>query len=811
MLKKLFQFNKIGVLGINARNLSYIKAYNSKKAMNLADDKIRTKQFLSARDIPVPKLYSTIKKRTELEKFDFNVLPDKFALKPNYGYGGEGIIVVIGRNDAGFITSNGNLLGIDYLKSHIGDIMDGRFSIANQRDVAFFEQLIECEETIGRYAFKGLPDIRIVVHNLIPVMAMLRLPTRESDGKANLHLGAIGVGIDISTGKATHIMHHDKIIDEVPNVGDVRDLVIPHFDQMLLIASKIQLVTNIGYLAVDLALDKNIGPILLEVNARAGLAVQIANLAPLKRRLERIKGVKVLNSEKGVRVAQDMFGNKPEKEDRSKSFADKEIIGIEEPVALYLPDGGTARSKAHVNTSIDSTVIDKKYADMFRTGEDDEAVEGDIEKVRIKFSLGKQRIQTFATVQDLSDKEYKLVIGRKDIANHFLVDPSKKNDLKVLPKTGGKVSGTPTGNGFVHFSDIDKTLNSLDGKIKLLYHLKPQNLSEEKERFFADANYNPQFLYPDLKFDPYEMRSDLKRVKVDESDYGRLFKEKKEEILKKVALLEKRGGDSFTDVSIDLYGYPTDLLAGMAKDEFYAVASKFGIVGKVGMDEESYRTLSADEVVKEFNKVFKMYGIDWKAKTKEDLVSRCIAGKKNSLFVREDALFDKTRLHALIAHEIETHILSAHNGKYQPYLIFNRGTANYLETQEGLAIYNTNYVCRDNPAFFNVVPHVIVMATPVARNGSFCDVYNFVKKLGFSEEKSFRIALKLKRGLEDTGKPGVFTKDYIYYKGFKEVTDYVEKGGKIEDLYIGKVSLHDIQWIKKLKGIKPPKLLPFFL
>jgi len=809
----MFKFNQIGVLGINARNLSYIRAYNTKKAFKLADNKMRTKQFLSARDVPVPKLYHSIKKRSELEKFDFNALPDKFVLKPNYGYGGEGIIVVKGRNDRGFVMASGKTLSKRALYAHIEDILDGRFSIANQRDVAFFEQLIECEESIAEYAHKGLPDIRIVVHNLIPVMAMLRLPTKESDGKANLHLGAIGVGIDIATGRATHIMHHNKIIDEVPGKGDIRDLVMPYWDDMLLIASKIQLVTNIGYLAVDLVLDRNTGPVLLEVNARAGLAVQIANLAPLKNRLERIKGIKVLNPEKGVRVAQDMFGNKLEKE--IKHISGKEVIGVEEEVSLYLPDGSTSKSVAHINTALDLSIIDTSYAEMFKNSED--SVSGDVEKVRIKFSLSNQRVQTLAAVQDLSDKPYKLIVGRKDVANHFLVDPSKKRDVTRLPDTDDlregfkKIVRTPRTKK-INFAEVDKAINALDSKIKLLYHLKPLNLKEEREKFFASKKYNPQFTYPDLKFDPYTMRADLKQIEVDDSPYGKLFADKKEEVLHKVNLLEKRGTGDFMECSIKLYGYPKKKLVADAKREMKAIIKEFSQKGeRLSLDDESGDGRDSDWAAKEFNKVFKKYKIDWKAKIKEDLVSRCIAGKKNALFLRKDAMFSEARMKALVAHEIETHILSAENGKRQPYMIFNRGTANYLETQEGLAIYNTNTVLEDDPEFFNVVPHAIVMATEVGKKGTFREIYDFVKGLGFSEEKSFRIALKLKRGLEDTSQPGVFTKDYIYYKGYRDIQDYVKSGGDLQDLYIGKISVHDVHWIKKLSGIKKPKYVPAWL
>ncbi|MEK7085620.1 MAG: sugar-transfer associated ATP-grasp domain-containing protein, partial [Patescibacteria group bacterium] len=187
-------FSDKGILGINARNLLYIKPYNPKKAVKLADDKIKTKQFLSARGIPVPKLYGIIKDINDLDKFDFNTLPHSFALKPNTGYGGEGIIPVTDTKDGYYFTAGGNKLTKEELKDNIRDILDGRYSISNVSDYAFFEQYIIADERIGKYSYEGLPDIRVVVHNLIPVMAMLRLPTRESKGKANLHMGAVGVG-----------------------------------------------------------------------------------------------------------------------------------------------------------------------------------------------------------------------------------------------------------------------------------------------------------------------------------------------------------------------------------------------------------------------------------------------------------------------------------------------------------------------------------------------------------------------------------------------------------------------------------------
>ena len=120
-------FGNNGVLGINARNLLYIRPYNPKKAIKMADDKIKTKQFLATRGIPVPKLYAIIKEPGEIDKFDFNILPNSFVLKPNKGFGGEGIIPILKKEENYFIGSGGKKISREELKDQIRDILVGAF------------------------------------------------------------------------------------------------------------------------------------------------------------------------------------------------------------------------------------------------------------------------------------------------------------------------------------------------------------------------------------------------------------------------------------------------------------------------------------------------------------------------------------------------------------------------------------------------------------------------------------------------------------------------------------------------------------
>ncbi|MBT3865130.1 DUF1704 domain-containing protein [Candidatus Peregrinibacteria bacterium] len=784
-----------GILGINARNLLYIKAYNPKKAIKLADNKVKSKKFLSTRGIPVPKLINTIPTHEEAEKFNFDSLPNAFVLKPNYGFGGEGIIPIVNKRGKDWITSSGRRINKEELYNHIIDILDGRFSVSNVSDMAFFEQLLIPDDTIGSYAYEGLPDIRIIVYNLVPVMAMLRLPTRESNGKGNLHQGAIGVGIDIATGKTTHIAKNNKIIDEIPEVGKLENLQIPYWDEILEIASNIQLVTNLGYLAVDIAIDKTSGPVLLEINARAGLGVQIANLAPLRQRLERIKGIKVTSPEKGVRIAKDMFGKTIEKE--VEQISGKHIIGKEEIVEIILKKG-IKKVKAIVDPAQERTIIDLELVKKTKLI-DSEDFDDEKSTLKTKFTIKGKRIQTVVDVEKLAKGETKMVIGSRDLKD-FLIDPSVvTEETKEKKKTIQKpIIKKKIKNNF----EIDQEIVNVDNKLKLLFHLRPTNLTEEKEKFHKDFTYNPQFTYPEIQFDATRLKNQLANIEVTSTPIGRIFEAKKDELRRKIELIESVDTDKFTEKSKRLFGETTPELVAEC-ERLLLETKKF--------QKPEKEDIKAEKAKEEFEKVFKKYKLDnWKVRIKDEMVADCVAGKNNRLFIRKEATFSEPRLKNLIVHEIETHILTAENGKNQPFELFNRGLADYLITQEGLAIYNVTKQVNDtiNDSYKTIA---LIIAIETAMYSSFVEVFEKVLSYGIPIDDAFRVALKVKRGLGDTSKPGAFTKDLIYYKGYKEIVEYVENGGRIKDLYIGKLNHNDVETARKINGLVEPKYLPKWL
>jgi alpha-L-glutamate ligase-like protein len=158
-------------------------------------------------------------------------------------------------------------------------------------------------------SYQGVPDIRTIVFKGIPVMSMLRLPTQQSDGKANLHQGAIGVGIDLALGTTKHAVWHEQIVSHHPDTGHcITDIKIPFWEKILLLSSSCQALVNLDYIGVDIVLDANLGPLVLEMNARPGLSIQIANnqgLLPALRSIENLRTIPNIAHER-VKMGQEI-------------------------------------------------------------------------------------------------------------------------------------------------------------------------------------------------------------------------------------------------------------------------------------------------------------------------------------------------------------------------------------------------------------------------------------------------------------------------------------------------------------------------
>jgi alpha-L-glutamate ligase-like protein len=282
-----------GVLGINRRNAEYTLRCNPRHLYPRVDDKLTTKRLCQEVGIPVPELLGFASHHFEIRALLERVEElASFVLKPSRGAMGNGILVILEREGDRFLRPGGHWVGRDDLRYHAASIISGLYSLAGQPDSALLEERLEVHPDLRAIAFEGVPDIRLVVYRGVPVMSMMRLPTRASGGRANLHQGAIGAGIDLATGCTTHAVHRNHPVRyHIDSNKPVIGVSIPDFDQVLEIATHAADQTGLGYVGADVVVDAVRGPVVLELNARPGLAIQNANLAGLLPRLRAVDRV----------------------------------------------------------------------------------------------------------------------------------------------------------------------------------------------------------------------------------------------------------------------------------------------------------------------------------------------------------------------------------------------------------------------------------------------------------------------------------------------------------------------------------------
>lgn len=429
------------VLGLNSRNHLYTSRYNARDGKKIANDKLLTKATLSKHHVRVPKTFAKISTGEQLDNYDFLKLPSDFVIKPNNGLGGEGIIVIENRGlYAGeWVDSQGNTLTVADLKLHVGDILQGRYSMDDQPDTAYIEERVRVHPVFEKYSYHGTPDIRVIVFNKIPIMSYVRLPTEESGGRANLFQGAAAAGIDIATGITTYGVHHAKPVEFFP--GSRRRLAgiqIPQWEEILETAINAASAVGLGYMASDIVLqpqgEQGAVPMILEVNAQPGLKIQIANRAGLRDRLERVKGLKVVSPKHGIKVAQALFAD-PKLGSLTEG---RRTIGIFEDVELYGINGERIELKAKIDTGAYSSSIDRKLADELAWLEPENILYEDYfqsalgrkrrEIVAGTMKIGGKKIKTRFSVSDRSKLKYRMIVGRRDLSE-FMIKILQKDIL----------------------------------------------------------------------------------------------------------------------------------------------------------------------------------------------------------------------------------------------------------------------------------------------------------------------------------------------------------------------------------------------
>ncbi len=285
------------VLSMNRRNLHYIYTRNHRKHFPLADDKLQAKKVLGAAGVSMPRTHRIYSYFYELRDLENDLAGyDDFVIKPAQGSGGNGIIVIVGRNGKDWVGIGGKIYSAFDLRKHISDIIFGIYSF-DLGDIAIIESRIVQHTKMAELSPLGLADVRIIMCDEKPVMSMTRVPTKQSDGKANLHQGALGIAIDIASGITIHAQFLGVQIEKHPDSGlRVLGRTIPYWAEVIELAKNAANAVPLKYLGVDISVSPD-GPLLLEINVRPGLEIQNVNGRGMLPTLQAITANEVVRDE----------------------------------------------------------------------------------------------------------------------------------------------------------------------------------------------------------------------------------------------------------------------------------------------------------------------------------------------------------------------------------------------------------------------------------------------------------------------------------------------------------------------------------
>lgn len=810
-----------GILGMNARNLLYIKKFNDKKAIRLANNKLQTKNFLAERWIPLAQTYWVIKNRKTLFDFDFGNLPKKnFVIKPNKWSKWQWILIVKFLWENADAKNNPvikkkwplkkfkdflqwwddkhnfqyNYQIWDYvindmqLRRYLIDILDGKYSMTLWSDKIIVEEKLVAWEGFKEFCEYGLADIRIIVFNLVPVAAMIRVPTEKSAWKANLAAGWLWFGINIWTGRINSMLYKKSVRrNKFPKkYKEFLDKRIPYRDDILFLSSKIQYFVNLWYLALDRVIT-NDWPKILEINARAWLEVQNISGIKLGKILDKIADLKVEDPEKWVEIAKTLFSK--------DIWVNSKILFLSQYWSLKIKVEEENEIKHDVIVEIN---LNKRwnYASTFLC---EEMKAHPKSKIRLDLPDNDVIIKDIKLLvaEDLNEK--KIILWSKIVSN-YLIKPIHKtfetvnivNEKYLIQKEKEQLQ------------NIDQKIDKLNRKLLLTPLLRPKNYFNELDNFIVMKwRYNPKFIYnrPDAKrldnitmdIDKLEKFLENNEIK---SGIKILFLEKLKESLDKVNLIRAYKSQNFEYIQIHnekLFGNIDSELVKLSKERLLDNKNDFDVLGnKLTMTE-------VQNFIEKYLIEKKIYWVDINFTSRPWSRIAVSMWKDIKINISKEGTFKENELLGILAHEIDTHLVRQINWIKSWWQIFRSGTGYYVKDEEWLAVYNSMKFFPENyKKIWMYKDYFLIDEWQKYNFSKLFDIAKFVLEQWWNTEKIFKGVLRIKRWIENTSTIAawtVFYKDKLYLEWYLKVKDWIDKWGDENKLYKWKIKIEDLDFI----------------
>ena len=337
----------------------------------------------------------------------------------------------------------------------------------------------------------------------------------------------------------------------------------------------------------------------------------------------------------------------------------------------------------------------------------------------------------------------------------------------------------------VYVYKIDRLLAHIQGKIPFS-RLNPTNVKSEEKKVLKNPEYNPSLHYRQLQKNLRPLQDALNKLKIPKTPVGKLLHEKRIELHHQVSLVRSIGTKEFTNHAIAIYDRPSQELVRKAKQLL-----------KLPQEETNGFKVAKITIVKKFLDACLHHKFSCDILEKDMIAAAAVNASKRRIYFKTNHPFTEADLRRLTVHEIGTHIKRGENARHQKLKLFTLGFQGYLSTEEGLAVYNEEKAQVLTPSMVRQYAGRVV-AVDLALKNPFNIVYNCLRDY-FSDHESFITALRVKRGLKQTGRPGGYPKDHVYLKGLYQVKQFVKKGGKLKDLYVGKIGVEHVPALKHIR------------
>ncbi len=784
------------ILWANKRYLKYIKPLNPKKEIKLADSKLKTKRLLENIDIPHPKLLDIIKNRKQLKKYNFNkFLWQDFVIKPNKWSKWKWIMIcqlVETWKDTTehkiMIKTWWELLTQDEFKKYLTDILDWKYSLTLWNDIILIEEKVQPGDEFKKFCEYWLADVRIINMNLVPIIAMLRYPTKESNWKANIAAWWIWFWIDIWNGKIVSMYRNKKIyIKEFPSeYSEFYNKIVPYWDDILLYSSQVQYFTNIWYLWLDWVIAKN-WPSLLEINARAGMEIQLVNWEWLEKRLRKIEDLKIFTPSKWVEVWKTLFSQK-----ETNPTIKKDVIYLEQPWILKKSKENEKEPDTKNNLEIPINIkvdLEHKfnYADKQLIDNFDKTYTikfNDIILDDIKFKPKDWLKNTITLWTKLLD-DFIIIPQKKDIRNFNIWNKSHYLEIEE--------------NSII---EIDNLVDQVSKKLNISKIVKPRNYMEELDNFITwNWNYNPKFEYKyptDKKLQQIE--DDIKHIKEKffnvKSEYKsglfKLFEEKITELEYKLKLTNAYKKQNFGEI----WKYNRLLFWDIDNNLLLKAKNKSTPFSQYQL----WRQLFIFEVVEKVKQHLKKRNIEAKVVLENDLSSRILARRWEPLIIAigKTATFYEKEIDMVLAHEIDVHVTRYINWKKSWWKILQSWTGFYVIDEEWLAIWNSFNYLPDNYEKDAMYEKYFLLS--FVETTDFVNLANIIKWLHPNDSllRIFKRTLRFKRWIHNTAFKWYWTwyfKDKIYLDWYVKIKNWIENWWSFKAMLNWKYKIEDLKFV----------------